>query len=60
MIKRFCDRCETELSRDGYVYLSLNVHGSDKYNNEYVAQYDKERELCYKCAELILKTLERY
>lgn len=48
MIKRFCDRCGTELSKNDYAYFSM--HGC----------YDKNAELCYKCAKLILETLKRY
>lgn len=59
MIKRFCDKCGTELSRNGYVYFNMNVYGSDKYNND-VAKFDnKYAELCYKCAESILRNLEK-
>lgn len=52
MIKRFCDRCETELSGNNYVSLSMHAYSSGHYN--------KNVELCYKCAELILETLKRY
>ena len=34
MIKRFCDRCETELSKGDYVYLSMNGYGLNKHNNK--------------------------
>lgn len=35
MIKRFCDRCETELSKGDYVHLSMNGYGLNKHNNKY-------------------------
>lgn len=61
MIKRFCDKCGTELSKDGYIYFNMSVYGLDKYNNKHVvAKFeDKDAELCYKCAESILKGLEK-
>ena len=61
MIKRFCDRCGTELSKDGYVCFNMNVYGLDKFNNNHVvAKFDdKDAELCYKCAEFILRVLEK-
>ena len=35
MIKRFCDKCETELSKNDYVHLSMNGYGLNKHNNKY-------------------------
>lgn len=56
MTKKFCDRCETEISKNDYVYFNMNVFGLDKHNNK----YNKDAELCCQCAELILNILKKY
>ena len=57
MIKRFCDRCETELSKGDYVHLNMNGYGLNKHNSKYSS---KDAQLCHECAKLILKILERH
>lgn len=57
MIKRFCDRCGTELSKNDYVHLNMNGYGLNKHNSKYSS---KDVQLCHECAKLILETLKRY
>ncbi len=57
MIKRFCDRCEIELSKNNYVHLNMNGYGLNKHNSKYSS---KDAQLCHECAKLILKILEKH